>query len=155
MEKVELSNINWDNDFSIRFRIKNKQQTQLNYIPNNIFSIQLPSIMSVDLNTNQCSDKLILTLRSTKDGNVEKEILSVLFANTFDIDVSLSNPNETPWMFSNCSIDKIQFSTLVDKKSHTNPFNLIVSITVGKITYKTSSEMIVIGNDEIEHRQEG
>ena len=99
MDKDKLvEKYNWDNKFSTRFKLTNGQM--LKYIPDNIFMVELPDLKvenyaDMGNEDNVVSDKmLILTLRSTKDGYVEKELYDILMHTSFDFELSLSNPNK-------------------------------------------------------------
>lgn len=136
--------LNWDNDFSVRFNIIDKQ-VSLQHIPNNIFSIELPEIVASDVSGEEINSTLKLTLRSTLDGSVEKEVFDVLFRNSFNVDLSLSNPNKITWKYNNCSVESIGFSQLVDRKSRSNPFNFTLNIKVGQIVYNGDNTVIEFG----------
>ena len=92
LEANEKERLNWDNNFSIRFKLQNGKN--LEKIPNNIFMIELPDISSIDMNADMLDKNIKLTLRSTQDGSVEREVYDVLFRTNFDIELSLSNPNK-------------------------------------------------------------
>ena len=49
MKELEKNNLNWDNNFSIRFTLKDGRS--LEKIPNNIFMIELPEIKAVDMDS--------------------------------------------------------------------------------------------------------
>lgn len=134
--------LNWDNEFSVRFNIEN---SSLQHIPNNIFSIELPEIDVEDMTDNEINKTLKLTLRSTIDGSVEKEMFDVLFRNMFDVDISLSNPNKVSWKYKGCTLEKIGFSPLVGRKSRSNPFNFTLYIKVGQIIYNGDNAIIEFG----------
>jgi hypothetical protein len=144
-EKQTFYKINWDNEFSVRF---NLEKDMLKHIPNNIFSVELPEIDFFDMNDDNLSKTLKLTLRSTVDGSVEQEIFDILCRQQFNIDISLSNPNIVSWKYSNCSIEKIAFTPLVDRKSRANPFNFILYINVSQVTYNAGSMVVTFGDDK-------
>lgn len=135
--------LNWDNEFCVRFNIKNKN---LIHIPNNIFGVEMPDIYASELADENIDKTLKIILRSTADGAVEKEMFDVLFRNSFDVDISLSNKNHTPWKYLGCSLDKIGFTPLTDRKSRSNPFNFILYIKVGKIEYNGDNLIIEFGS---------
>ena len=142
-EKQTFYKINWDNEFSVRFNLENNM---LKHIPNNIFSVELPEIDYADLLDGELSRTLKLTLRSTVDGSVEKEIFDILFRNQFNIDISLSNPNIVTWKYNNCSVERVAFTPLIDRKSRANPFNFVLYIKVSQIIYNGGSMMISFGD---------
>lgn len=139
IEKVKSlyeNKLNWDNEFIVRFRLENNKT--LKYIPNNIFSVDLPNITITDLGENDVNKYIRITLRSSYDGSVENEVFDVLLRTSFDIDVSLSNPNVVAWQYNSCSIEDIEFTPLVDRKSKANPLNMILKIKVSQIVYTGS-----------------
>lgn len=137
--------LNWDNEFSVRFNFK-ESPVVLQHIPNNIFSIELPDISVTDLLEDDVDRTLKLTLRSTSDGLVEKEVFNVLLRNSFDLDLSLKNPNKVVWKYNDCSVEKIGFSPLIDRKSRSNPFNYILYIKVHQAVYNGDDQIIQFGN---------
>ena len=101
---------------------------------------------------------LKITLRSTTDGLVESEVFNVLLRNSFDIDLSFKNPNKVAWKYNDCSVEKIGFSPLTDRKSRSNPFNYILYINVKQAVYNGDNQIIEFGNREqaqIESTEEG
>lgn len=138
--------LNWDNEFSVRFNIENET---LNHIPNNIFSVEMPEISASDMVVEELDSTLKIVLRSTLGGFVEKEMFDILFRKTFDIDISLSNSNITPWKYKCCVLEKIGFAPLIDKKSKSNPFNYILYIKVGQIVYSGENCIIEFGHTNI------
>lgn len=134
--------LNWDNEFSVRFNIEG---VSLQHIPNNIFSVEMPEIDVEDMTENEIDKVMKITLRSTVDGTVEKEMFDVLFRNMFDIDISLSNPNKISWKYRSCILEKIGFSPLVGKKSRSNPFNFTLYIKVGQIVYNGDNAIVEFG----------
>ena len=154
MMKEEVGNkgkplyfLNWDNEFSVRFNIKDKQVT-LQHVPNNVFSVELPDISVSDLLVDDVDWILKVTLRSTTDGLVESEVFDVLLRNSFDVELSLKNPNKTVWRYNDCSVEKIGFSPLIDRKSRSNPFNYILYIKVKQAIYNGDNQVIEFGNEE-------
>lgn len=140
---------NWDNKFSTRFKLGNEQTLQV--IPDNIFMVELPDLTVENyadmMNENwSASDKiLILTLRSTKDGSVERELYDVLMRTSFDFELSLSNPNQCHSIYKGCSVEKVKFSPLLNRPNKANPFNLIVYINVEEIKYCAASDTLIFG----------
>ena len=65
MKELEKERLNWDNNFSIRFTLKDGRS--LEKIPNNIFMIELPEIKAVDMDSEDLDKYIRLTLRSTQD----------------------------------------------------------------------------------------
>ena len=139
---IDKERLNWDNNFSIRFSLKDGKS--LEKIPNNIFMIELPEIKAVDMDSEDLDKYIRLTLRSTQDGSVEKEVYDVLFRTEFDIELSLSNPNKVDYVYKSCSVEKLNFVPLMNKPK-ANPFNFTVSAKVSQIVYKGSSEEITFG----------
>lgn len=136
---------NLDNRFSLRFTFKDKPIT-LKYIPDDIFSVELPEV-SVDDLVNESSSKMLkLMIRSTEDGRVETELFDTLLNGVFDIDLSLTNPNKAIWKYLGCSVDKIGFSPLISRKSHANPFNYIVYVNVPVVVYNGDKQIIEFGS---------
>lgn len=148
-----LYDLNWDNEFSVRFNIKDKQ-INLQHVPNNIFSVELPEISVSDLLNEDVDWMLKVTLRSTIDGLVEKEIFNVLLRNSFDVDVSLQNPNKVAWKYNDCSVEKIGFSPLIGRKSKSNPFNYILYIKVKQAIYNGDDQVIDFGSVEQNEKTE-
>jgi len=136
--------LNWDNEFSVRFSFP-ENQVVLQHIPNNIFSVELPEIVAFDVGEDELSGLLQITLRSTSDGSVEREVFDVLLRNNFDIDISLSNSNKATWKYNGCSVEKIAFSPLIDRKSKANPFNFTLFIKVPQIIYNGDNSIIEFG----------
>ena len=136
--------LNWDNDFSVRFNF-NESNVVLQHIPNNIFSVELPDIVASDVAEDEIDSVLKITLRSTLDGSVEREVFDTLLRNNFDIDVSLTNNNKATWKYNGCSVDRIAFSQLIDRKSKCNPFNFTLFIKVGQIVYNGDTAIIEFG----------
>ena len=85
MELIDKEKLNWDNNFSIRFKLENGKS--LEKIPNNIFEIDLPEINTKDVNEENIDRYIAIVLRSTQDGLVEKEVYDVLFRTNFDIEL--------------------------------------------------------------------
>lgn len=141
-DSMAFYKLNWDNEFSVRFNIEG---ASLQHIPNNIFSVELPEILAEDMTGDEINTILKLTLRSTVDGSVEKEMFDVLFRNIFDIDLSLSNPNKVSWKYKSCTLEKIGFSPLVGRKSRSNPFNFTLYIKVGQIVYNGDNAILEFG----------
>ena len=139
--------LNWDNEFSVRFSIHDKQ-TNVQHVPNNVFSVELPEISVSDLLMNDVDWILKVTLRSTSDGLVESEVFNVLLRNSFDVELSLKNPNKTVWKYNDCSVEKIGFSPLVDRRSRNNPFNYILYIKVKQAVYNGDNQIIEFGIPE-------
>lgn len=140
--------LNWDNEFSVRFDI---EKDSLTHIPNNIFSIEMPDLVSTEID-GEIDSRLKLVLRSTANGSVEQEIFDVLFRNDFNIEVSLSNPNKVNWKYVNCSLDKMSFTPLIDKKSKSNPFNYVLYIKVGQIVYNGETSIITFGTTNVKEQ---
>lgn len=143
MKELEKDRLNWDNNFSIRFTLKDGRS--LEKIPNNIFMIELPEIKAVDMDSEDLDKYIRLTLRSTQDGSVEKEVYDVLFRTEFDIELSLSNPNKVDYVYKACSVEKLNFVPLMNRPK-ANPFNFTVSAKVSQIIYKGASEEITFGH---------
>lgn len=138
--------LNWDNEFIVRFKLDNNET--LKCIPNNIFSVELPTIEATDIAENDVNKLLKVTLRSSYDGSVESEVFNTLFRTSFNVEVSLSNPNIVAWEYNSCTVDKVEFSQLVDKKSKANPLNLTLYIKVSQIVYTgngTAASSITFG----------
>jgi hypothetical protein len=137
--------LNWDNEFSVRFKLDNNKTLQ--FIPNNIFSVELPEINATDIAEKDVDKYLKLVLRSTANGVVEKEVFDILFRTSFDVEVSLSNPNKVEWQYNSCTIDKLSFSELFDRKSKANPLNFTLLIKVSQIVYvgNGESEPVIFG----------
>lgn len=133
--------LNWDNEFSVRFDIENES---LNHIPNNIFSVEMPDLASTEID-GEIDCRLKLILRSTANGSVEQEIFNTLFRKDFNIELSLSNPNMVNWKYLNCSLDKMGFTPLIDRKSKSNPFNYILYIKVGQIVFNGETNIVTFG----------
>lgn len=144
--------LNWDNEFSVRFNIHDKQ-VNVQHIPNNVFSVELPEISVSDLLVSDVDWILKITLRSTSDGLVESEVFNTLLRNSFDVELSLKNPNKTVWRYNNCSVEKIGFSSLTDRKSRSNPFNYVLYIKVSQAVYNGDNQIIEFGNQEPEASQ--
>ena len=140
--------LNWDNEFSVRFDIENDALT---HIPNNIFSIEMPDLVSTEVD-GEIDSRLKLILRSTANGSVEQEIFDILFRKDFNIEVSLSNPNKVNWKYVNCSLDKMSFTPLIDKKSKSNPFNYILYIKVGQIVYNGETSIVSFGTSSVKEQ---
>ncbi len=154
-----LYKLNCDNEFSVRFNIENESLT---HIPNNIFSVELPEIAAEDMTSDEIDRTLKITLRSTTNGLVEKEMFGILFRKMFDVDISLSNPNIISWKYKSCILEKIGFSPLIGRKSRSNPFNFTLYIKVGQIVYNGDNTIIEFGNPSaydsytpIDEKQEG
>lgn len=143
-ELKEKNYYNWDNNFSVRFRLDNNKQLQ--YIPNNIFMIELPEI---DLETYGDSESntlkyIYLTLRSTTDLAVEKELYNDLSVTPFSLEVSLSNANICHSIYNGCIVESIKFSPLTNK-SKSSPFNIIVKISVAQSQYVFGADTLTFG----------
>jgi len=156
---LDKDRMNWDNNFSIRFTLNDGRS--LEKIPNNIFMVELPEIKAVDIDTDDLDKHIRLTLRSLQDGSVEKEVYDILFRTEFDIELSLSNPNKVDYVYKACSVEKIEFSPLMNKKT-ANPFNFTISAKISQIIYKGASEEITFGRIvnpydplDIENKNEG
>jgi hypothetical protein len=139
-----LYKLNWDNEFGVRFNIKNNKS--LTHIPRNIFAIELPEIYAGDIADEKIDKTLKIILRSTVDGSVEKEIFDILLRSGFDVDISLTNKNHVPWKYCGCVLDKISFTPLTDRKSRSNPFNFILYIKVEQIIYNGDNVVIEFGS---------
>lgn len=142
MNEIEKNRLNWDNNFSIRFKLENGKS--LERIPNNIFEIDMPEINTKDVNEENIEKYIALVLRSTQDGLVEKEVYDVLFRTNFDIELSLSNPNKVDYIYKSCSVEKINFAPLMYRPK-ANPFNFTIWAKVSQIIYKGASEPIIFG----------
>lgn len=142
LEESQKERLNWDNNFSIRFKLENGKN--LEKIPNNIFVIELPEILATDMNEENLDKYIKITLRSTQDGSVEKEVYDVLFRTNFDIELSLSNPNKTDYIYKSCSVEKLNFAPLMNRPK-ANPFNFTISAKVSQIIFKGASEEITFG----------
>ena len=124
MSKLEETiRLNWDNNFSVRFKLENGKS--LVKIPNNIFVLELPEITTTDMSEDVLNKYIGITLRSTQDGLVEREVFDVLFRTNFDIELSLSNPNKIDYVYKSCSVEKLTFSQLMNRPK-ANPFNFTV-----------------------------
>lgn len=143
MELIDKEKLNWDNNFSIRFKLENGKS--LEKIPNNIFEIDLPEINTKDVNEENIDRYIAIVLRSTQDGLVEKEVYDVLFRTNFDIELSLSNPNKIDYVYKSCSVEKLNFAPLMNRPK-ANPFNFTVWAKVSQIIFKGSSEEISFGS---------
>ena len=142
MSELDKEKLNWDNNFSIRFSLKDGKS--LSKIPNNIFMIELPEIRAADMDSEDINKTINITLRSTQDGSVEKEVYDILFRTEFDIELSLSNPNKVDYVYKSCSVEKMSFVPLMNRPK-ANPFNFTVSAKVSQIVYKGSDEEITFG----------
>lgn len=142
LEERELVRLNWDNNFSVRFKLENGKS--LEKIPNNIFVIELPEITTTDMNEDNLNKYIGITLRSVQDGSVEKELFDVLFRTNFDIELSLSNPNKIDYIYKSCSVEKLSYSPLMNRPK-ANPFNFTVWAKVSQIVFKGASEEITFG----------
>nr|DAV04715.1 MAG TPA: hypothetical protein [Caudoviricetes sp.] len=143
MELIDKEKLNWDNNFSIRFKLENGKS--LEKIPNNIFEIDLPEINTKDVNEENIDRYIAIVLRSTQDGLVEKEVYDVLFRTNFDIELSLSNPNKIDYVYKSCSVEKLNFAPLMNRPK-ANPFNFTVWAKVSQIIFKGSTEEIIFGS---------
>lgn len=143
MELIDKEKLNWDNNFSIRFKLENGKS--LEKIPNNIFEIDLPEINTKDVNEENIDRYIAIVLRSTQDGLVEKEVYDVLFRTNFDIELSLSNPNKIDYVYKSCSVEKLNFAPLMNRPK-ANPFNFTVWAKVSQIIFKGSAEEIIFGS---------
>lgn len=144
LEDIEKLKLNWDNNFSVRFKLENGKS--LAKIPNNIFVIELPEILTTDMNEEYLNKYIKITLRSTQDGSVEKEVYDLLFRTNFDIELSLSNPNKIDYIYKSCSVEKLEFSPLMNRPK-ANPFNFKVWAKVSQIIFKGASEDVTFGTD--------
>lgn len=142
LEEKEKERLNWDNNFSIRFKLENGKS--LDRIPNNIFVVELPDIKAVDMNEENIDTYILITLRSTQDGSVEKEVYDILFRTNFDIELSLSNPNKVDYVYKSCSVEKLSFAPLM-RKQKANPFNFTIFVKVSQIIFKGATEEIKFG----------
>jgi hypothetical protein len=140
--EAEKNRLNWDNNFSIRFKLANGKS--LEKIPNNLFAIELPEITTTDMSDEVLNKSIGITLRSAQDGTVEKELFDILFRTYFDIELSLSNPNKVDYVYKSCSVEKLTFSPLMNRPK-ANPFNLTVWAKVSQIVFKGTSEEIAFG----------
>lgn len=146
MKKLEETiRLNWDNNFSVRFKLENGKS--LVQIPNNIFVLELPEIKTTDMSEDVLNKYIGITLRSTQDGLVEREVFDVLFRTNFDIELSLSNPNKIDYVYKSCSVEKLTFSQLMNRPK-ANPFNFTVWAKVSQIVFKGASEEITFGITE-------
>lgn len=146
MSKLEETiRLNWDNNFSVRFKLENGKS--LVKIPNNIFVLELPEITTTDMSEDVLNKYIGITLRSTQDGLVEREVFDVLFRTNFDIELSLSNPNKIDYVYKSCSVEKLTFSQLMNRPK-ANPFNFTVWAKVSQIVFKGASEEITFGITE-------
>ena len=143
MELIDKEKLNWDNNFSIRFKLENGKS--LEKIPNNIFEIDLPEINTKDVNEENIDRYIAIVLRSTQDGLVEKEVYDVLFRTNFDMELSLSNPNKIDYVYKSCSVEKLNFAPLMNRPK-ANPFNFTVWAKVSQIIFKGSAEEIIFGS---------
>ena len=143
MELIDKEKLNWDNNFSIRFKLENGKS--LEKIPNNIFEIDLPEINTKDVSEENIDRYIAIVLRSTQDGLVEKEVYDVLFRTNFDIELSLSNPNKIDYVYKSCSVEKLNFAPLMNRPK-ANPFNFTVWAKVSQIIFKGSAEEIIFGS---------
>ena len=74
---------NLDNRFSLIFTFKDKPVT-LQYIPDDIFCVELPEVCVSDLMEEESSAKTLkIMIRSTEDGRVESELFDTLLFKIF------------------------------------------------------------------------
>ena len=59
--------------------------------------------------------------------------------------MSLSNPNKFDYVYMACSVEKLNFVSLMNRPK-ANPFNFTVSAKVSQIIYKGASEEITFGH---------
>lgn len=152
---------NWDNEYSIRIKLKNTDK-QVQYIPNNVFMLELPPFDIVDLSSSLTissdnindndftNDSLILTLRSLKDKSVENEVFNLLVNNKFDIDISFSNPNITDIEFLECYVNKIQYAPLLHRQKSTY-YNFNIEIKYNLMKYHIGNDIFTFGNKQIDY----
>lgn len=154
---------NWDNEFSVRFRLNGDKQI-LKHIPNHIFMIELPQLDMKDIasdivesesetkqvNGNDTEKYINLTLRSTRDKLLEKEVYSVLMNNTFNMEISLSNANIVEFEFLDCSVSKIFYTPLIHRNK-SNYFNFGVKIKVNQIKIHNGDDTVVIGDGLVDY----
>lgn len=141
-EEMYFNKFNWDNKFSLRFKLENGES--LIHIPNNIFLVELPAILATDFNEPEVNKILRVTLRSTVDGNVTKEVYDKLFRTSFDVELSLANNNKVEYEYNGCSIHGIEFAPLMQRPK-ANPYNFTVCIKVSQVKFNGLDTQLVLG----------
>lgn len=148
---------NWDNNFSVRFKLKNDKI--LEHIPNSIFMVEMPELLNTDRasviifdddGSSTSVDKILqLTLRTSESKSVEKEFLNLLNT-TFDIEISLNNPNITDFEFLGCSINKFSYTPLL-KRNKSNYLNLVLKIVSSQVKIHIGDEVITFGDVPVDY----
>lgn len=131
----------WDNNYSVRFKIDG--DSQLQYIPNGIFMIELPTLNLDNIDEDKY---LTITLRSTPDKRIEKEVFNILMNKCFKMDISLDNPNVVDFEFDKCSISKIEYAPLMHRNK-SNFFNILVQVKVPVMKVFYGSDFTTFGED--------
>lgn len=144
------TNFNWDNDFSVRFKLDN--ENQLKHIPNNIFMIELPEMDMLNMgNESETDEKYVdIVLRTTKDKTVEQEVYSYLMNAPFNMEISLYNPNITDFEFLDCFVSKIVYSPLIHRNK-SNYFNFKVRVKVSTIKIHQAEKTFLFGDEKVDY----
>lgn len=143
----DFNQYNYDNNFSVRIKLETGNSAS--HITDNIFSIDLPKIYMTNLVDNEQLEPFKMSLRSTKDGSVENELYNILCRSTFDIEVSLTNPNKIDFAFNECSVSSIAFAELAHK-SKANPFNFTVEVDYKYAKFFNSGEVFTFGDSPVD-----
>ena len=146
-EVKDFNLYNYDNNFSVRIRLDNGNS--VSHITDNIFSIDLPKIYMANLVDNDALQTFKMSLRSTKDGSVENELYNILCRQTFNIEVSLTNPNKVDFTFNECSVSSIEFGQLAHK-AKSNPFNFTVEVDYKYAKYFNGGEVFTFGDSPVD-----
>lgn len=150
VKEKSIDKYNFDNRFSVRFQLSDDKI--LKHIPDNIFMVEMPDLVVDSYNeivsngNTQLPHSLVLTLRSTQDESVEKELYDVLMNTSFNVDISLTNSNKVHSSYKGCLVDRVKFSPLYNRPNKSNPFNLMVYISVEQVIYYAGDSVITIGN---------
>jgi hypothetical protein len=104
----------------------------------------MPDISTKDMNGEDMEKYVAIVLRSTQDRSVEQEVFNILMRTNFDVELSLSNPNQIDYVYTSCSIDRVDFATLANK-SKANPFNFTIWAKVSQIIYKGADDEYIFG----------
>ncbi len=149
-EKEKENNFNWDNDFSVRFKLNN--ENQLKYVPNNIFMIELPEMDMLNMgNESEMDEKYVdITFRTTKDKTVEQEVYSYLMNTPFNIEISLHNPNITDFELIDCFVSKIIYSPLIHRNK-SNYFNFKVRVKLSTMKVHQGDSTFLFGEERVDY----